>query len=191
MANGVSCAFFAARNIVNGTKEKNVFKEGIGVAQTIRTADAAASAAVKSASLKKVLSSSAKFCRAILYPLIWVSALFNTIRSKDKVKTGVSQSAAIGTMYTFEKLVDKHVIQNFEKNHAPELKANKKTAILWYIARGLIFAATSMTGYTLGSTIGGASVDVIRGKSDNKNEDTFVSMPKVENAEVFDEILLK
>ncbi len=191
MANGVSCAFFAARNIVNGTKEKNVFKEGIGVAQTIRTADAAASVAVKSAPLKKVISGSAKFCRAILYPLIWVSALFNTIKSKDKVKTGVSQSAAIGTMYTFEKLVDKHVIQNIEKNHASEFKANKKTAILWYIARGLIFAATSMTGYTLGSKIGGASVDAIRGKSDNKNKDTFVSMPKIDNADVFDEILLK
>lgn len=191
MANGVSCAFFAARNIVNGTKEKNVFKEGIGVAQTIRTADAAASVAIKSASVKKVLSGSANFCKAILYPLIWVSALFNTIKSKDKVKTGVSQSAAIGTMFAFEKLIEKNVISTFEKNHAAALKTNTKMSILWYILRGIIYASTSMAGYMLGSKAGETSVNLLRGKKEDKSDDTFVNNQNDDKENVFDEIELQ
>ena len=42
MANGISCAFFAGKNLIYGQKEKNVFKEGIGGIQTVRTVDSAA-----------------------------------------------------------------------------------------------------------------------------------------------------
>ena len=40
MPNGISCAYFAARNYIYGTKEQNIFKEGIAGAQTVRTIDA-------------------------------------------------------------------------------------------------------------------------------------------------------
>ncbi len=216
MANGVSCAFFAAKNIVNGTKEKNIFKEGIGIAQTIRTADAAfmaatntanaankavaeaaissvegAAAVAKVSPIANLLSKGAAIAKKLLYPLICLSAAYNTFKSKDKVKTGVSQSSAIGTMYMFEKLTEKNIIKNIEQKYAPTFKNNKKAAVLWYIARGLIFATTSMTGYTLGSKAGEISVDAIRTIFGIKKGDSFNSSTKSDESNVFDEIELQ
>ena len=42
MPNGISCAYFAARNHIYGQKEKNMFKEGIAGAQTARAIDTVA-----------------------------------------------------------------------------------------------------------------------------------------------------
>lgn len=44
MPNGISCLFFAGKNLIYGKKENNLFKEGIGVIQTVRGADFIASA---------------------------------------------------------------------------------------------------------------------------------------------------
>lgn len=216
MANGVSCAFFAARNIVNGTKEKNVFKEGIGVAQTIRTADAACMAAANAANgtskaaaeaailtvknatsaakvspIANLLNKGAIIAKKLLYPLICLSAAYNTYKSKDKIKTGVSQSTAIATMFTFETLTQKHIIDNFEKSLDSVLKSNNKTANLWAVIRGIIFATASIIGYTTGSKIGEASVNLLRGKKSDKSDDNFVNNQNDNKENVFDEIELQ
>ena len=47
MPNGISCAFFAGKNLIYGQKENNIFKEGIAIAQTVRTVDSMAQAGIK------------------------------------------------------------------------------------------------------------------------------------------------
>ena len=137
MPNGVSCLFFAGKNLVYGNKEKNVFKEGIGVIQSVRTADFLASAnlqnsvaAAGTSSTEAAVSSvssgintaacavtknpvlgaiknAAAFLKKLLYPCIIASGIYNTAKSEDKIKTGTGQAAGIGLMYTFEKIAEK------------------------------------------------------------------------------------
>ena len=194
---------FCGKKYCKRHERKNIFKEGIGVAQTIRSADAACMAAANAANgankavaeaaistvqsaatvtklspIANLLNKGAIIAKKLLYPLICLSAAYNTYKSKDKIKTGVSQSAAIATMLTFEKLTEKHIITNFENSINSVLKSNKKTAKLWAVIRGIIFATASIAGYTLGSKIGEKSVNIVRNKFDD-------------NSNVFDEILLK
>ena len=105
MPNGISCAFFAARNHIYGHNEHNVFKEGIAGCQTIRTADAVADAVAHTGTVAKsvakpvsgFLGKAAKYARKIVYPLIIASGIYNTVKSDDKVKTGAMQVGGIGT----------------------------------------------------------------------------------------------
>ena len=104
MPNGISCAYFAALNHENGLKQDNIFREGVALAQTTRTIDAVtASQTVASAPLlneilgpvKPVFSRLAAISRKIIYPLFIMSTALTTMKSKDKVKTGISQSSGL------------------------------------------------------------------------------------------------
>lgn len=169
MPNGVSCAIFAARNHVYGKSEKNIFKRGIAGAQSIRTADAIAQSAASvnhvSKPVSSVLSKCAAVARKLCYPLIICSGVYNTVKSEDKVKTGFSQAAGIGAMYSCEKVTEK-LLRNADnfllKRGAISGSSKKKFA--WYVAKGLTFVTASLLGYTLGSKVTGSVVDKVREK---------------------------
>ena len=173
MPNGVSCAFFAGRNLVYGKTENNIFKEGIGCAQTVRTADTvvhSASVGAKVASpVKSALSKGAAIARKIVYPLIIGSGVYNTLVSEDKVRTGAAQASGIGTMYAFEQLSESALksLDNKIKNTSV-CKNNKFAKIGWYIAKGMCFVAASLTGYNIGSNGAEKMIDSSRAKKAQK-----------------------
>ena len=176
MPNGVSCAFFAGRNLVHGKTENNIFKEGIGCAQTVRTADSvvhSASVGAKVASpVKSALSKGAAIARKIVYPLIIGSGVYNTLVSDDKVRTGAAQAGGIGTMYAFEQISEK-ALNSIQKKlmSKSNISGNKWARAGWYIAKGAAFVAASLGGYTLGSSGGEAIVDKKRKEKEAKNAD--------------------
>lgn len=174
MPNGVSCAFFAGRNFIYGKTENNVFKEGIGCAQTVRTADSvvhSASVGAKVASpVKSALSKGAAIARKIVYPLIIGSGVYNTLVADDKVKTGAAQAGGIGTMYAFEQ-ISEGALKSLDKkiSSTAVCKNNKLARIGWYIAKGMCFVAASLTGYNIGSNGAEKIVDTSRAKKAQKD----------------------
>ena len=171
MPNGVSCAYFAVRNHVYGKAENNVFKKGIAGAQTLRTADAVANSSVAATHvatpIKGFLGKAAALCRKIVYPLIIGSGVYNTFKSDDKIRTGTSQAAGIGTMYAFEQIAEK-CLKSIDKKIPMN---NKYAKYSWYVAKGLTFAAASLLGYNVGSSGGETIVDRIRSKKANKKQE--------------------
>jgi len=163
MANGISCAFFAGRNLIYGQKEGNAFKEGIAVVQTARTADMAAKSGLLATKYAKGLDVLASIGRKIVYPLIMLSGAYNTIKSNEKIKTGAEQATGIATMYAFEKAADKGLKIAEEKlMKNPVVKNNKRLRTGIYIAKGMGFVAASLLGYETGSKIATKAVNKIR-----------------------------
>ena len=179
MPNGVSCLYFAGKNLIYGKKEGNLFKDGIGAIQTVRTADfftksaVNTSGAVTAAQDVKIpfLSKTAGVLKRFLYPLIVLSGIYNTIKSKDKAKTGAQQAGAIATMYTLETIAEK-VLNKIDKKimSSSAAKNNKKLRILCYIAKGAAFTVASITGYNIGNKKMGNIVDNMRAKKAAKEE---------------------
>lgn len=175
MPNGISCAYFAGKNLIYGQKEKNVFKEGIAGIQTTRAIDSAAQAGILKIPHANTLTKITGTIKKCLYPLIILSGAYNTIKSEDKVKTGCQQASGIASMYAFEKVAEKGL--NFiDKNlrSTNTVKNNKKLSASLYILKGISFVCASLAGYDLGSKIAGKSVDKIR----NKNE--IINSPDIE-----------
>ena len=176
MPNGVSCAYFAARNHIYGKNEGNMFKEGIAGIQTVRSVDAVTSSATManhvSAPVKGFFSKAAGFLKKLVYPLIIASGIYNTAKSDDKVKTGVSQAAGIGTMFAFEEITER-ALKGIKKKlmSNPKVSGNKWARAAWYVAQGAAFVAASLGGYTIGSAGGEAIVDKHRSKKSAKNSD--------------------
>lgn len=174
MPNGISCAYFAARNHIYGQKEDNPFKEGIAGVQATRTVDAVVQAPMlakfASTHAGNRVSSIASFGKKIVYPLIIGSGIYNTIKSEDKVKTGSSQAGGISVMYIFEKYSEKLLDKANEIFlQSSKLSNNKIASGLWYIAKGMTFVAASLAGYTIGSKSAESCVDTFRGtKSKSK-----------------------
>ena len=176
MPNGISCAFFAGRNLVYGKTENNVFKEGIGCAQTVRTADTIAQTATVGAKVaapvKSALSKAASIARKIVYPLIIGSGVYNTLVSNDKVKTGASQAGGIGTMYAFEQIAE-NSLKTLDKKvlNTSLCQTNKFAKIAWYVAKGMAFVGASLIGYDIGSSSAEKLVDKSRAKKAQKLAD--------------------
>ena len=176
MPNGVSCAYFAARNHIYGKNEGNMFKEGIAGIQTVRSVDAVTSSAAManhvSQPVKGFFSKAAACLKKFVYPLIITSGIYNTVKSDDKVKTGVSQAAGIGTMYAFEEITER-TLKAIQKKlmSNPKISGNKWARAAWYVAKGSAFIAASIGGYTLGSNGGEAIVDKKRKEKEAKNID--------------------
>ncbi len=173
MPNGVSCAYFAARNYVYGKKEQNVFKEGIAGAQTARTINAVTKTGIikNSFGLPAFFEKAASIAQKIVYPLIIASGVYNTVKSDDKIKTGSEQAAGIATMYAFEKAAEKG-LNKIDKciSNSNVFNKNKFTKIGWYILKGAAFAGASLLGYSTGSKGAGAAVEKIRQTGIKPNE---------------------
>ena len=196
MPNGVSCAYFAAKNLEVGIKEKNVFRGGIAGIQTARTADAAAQTFCKTGAaitkstvfsgVKNVLGKVAVIAKKLLYPLIICSGIYSTVKSDDKVKTGISQATGIGLMYGMEQLAEKTFIKQIESKVSAT--NNKKLKIGWYILRGLAYATCSLAGYDIGNKVAGKTVDKIREHKNKNNQNKSSESIVPENSKSSEEI---
>ncbi len=181
MPNGISCAYFAAKNFIIGKKDDNIFRTGIAGAQTARTLNCVSKSApiINNASKPaKALNKIAAFARKIVYPLIIASGVYTTAKSDDKIKTGTSQAAAITTMYCSEKAAEK-ILKNLSKK-IPKYttnSSNKYAKVIYYILKGCFYASASILGYDLGNKSGKFAVDKIRAlkchnNTENNNEKT-------------------
>ncbi len=188
MPNGVSCGYFAARNFVYGEKEDNIFKKGIGVIQTVRTIDAIAQKVPASTPLlgakKTFLEHTAGALKECVYPLIIASGIRNTLKSDDKVKTGVSQASAISVMWGVEKLAEKK-LESLEKNFTGK---SKLTRAVWYVARGVMFIASSMLGYSAGNKAGELAVTQIRKNNAVPERQNTTIFTPINESEVFEDM---
>ena len=176
MPNGISCAYFAARNHIYGKKEDNPFKKGIAGIQTARTVDAVAKTGVMTgpfgAPVTNLVNGVASVGRKIVYPLIIGSGIYNTFKSDDKVKTGTSQALGISTMYCFEKVAEKGLNSVTKMLSKSEKYTNNKFAkVAWYVAKGLAFVAASLEGYNVGSNLGESLVNKCRNLKSQKNNE--------------------
>lgn len=171
MPNGISCAFFAGRNLVYGKKEGNIFKQGIGAIQTTRTVDSAAQSGLLQIKGAPFLNQVTKVIKKLLYPLIIGSGIYNTIKAEDKTRTGASQAGGIGTMYLFEQVAEKGLV-NAEKSllKNPTIKNNKLLRSGVYVLKGLGFVAASLGGYEVGSKVAEKAVDTFRNSKQTKAE---------------------
>ena len=171
MPNGISCAFFAGRNLVYGKKEENIFKQGIGAIQTTRTVDSAAQSGLLHIKGAPVLNQVTKIVKKLLYPLIIGSGVYNTMKSDDKVRTGASQAGGIVTMYMFEQVAEKGLVKAEKKLlENPIVKKNKFLRSCIYILKGLGFVAASLGGYNVGSKVAETAVDTFKNSKQSKEE---------------------
>lgn len=167
MPNGISCAYFAARNHIYGKQEDNPFKEGIAGIQTARTIDAfTKSGAIKgpfAAPVSNFFNGVASVGKKIVYPLIIGSGVYNTIKSDDKVKTGASNALGISSMYCFEVVAEK-ALNNITNvlSKSQKFTNNKFAKAAWYIAKGITFVLASLGGYNVGSKAAETFVDEYR-----------------------------
>lgn len=170
MPNGISCAFFAGRNLIYGTKEKNVFKEGIAGAQTTRTIDSAVQAGVVNVPGAGGISKAAAIARKIVYPLVVLSGIYNTVKADDKIKTGANQASGITTMILSEQIAEKGLKSLEQKvKNTNFVKQHKAAGIGFYIAKGVCYVAASMTGFNIGSKTSDKIVDKIRDTKADKD----------------------
>lgn len=112
-----------------------------------------------------------KFAVNNVNPLICASGAIKTARSDDKVKTGITETAALSTMFAGESLVKKNydsIASSKTVTHALEkasetkllkpvfeyLEKHKLNGKAANIAKGLTFVAGSMTSYTCGQKLG-------------------------------------
>ena len=167
MPNGISCAYFAARNHIYGKKEDNPFKKGIAGVQASRTVDAVTKTGLikgpVGAPITNFFNGVASIGRKIVYPLIIGSGIYNTIKSDDKLKTGSSQALGISTMYAFEQVTEKLLNRiSSSLNNNSKFTNNKYLKGLWYFTKGMTFVAASLGGYNVGSKAGETFVDEYR-----------------------------
>ena len=175
MPNGISCAYFAARNHIYGKKENNPFKKGIAGVQTARTVDAVAQTGVMkgaaAAPINNCFKTAASIGRKIVYPLIIGSGIYNTVKSDDKVRTGSSQALGISTMYAFEQVAEKCLNKiSLALNKNSKFANNKYLKGLWYFAKGMTFVAASIGGYNVGSKAAETCVDEYRKSKSSSSE---------------------
>lgn len=186
MPNGISCAYFAARNHIYGQKEDNPFKEGIAGIQAARTIDAVAKTGFVtdkvSSNVVHLVNGTAGFGKKIVYPLIIGSGVYNTVKAEDKVKTGSSQVGGISVMYLFEKYSEK-LLDKANKLflQSSKLSNNKLAGALWYIAQGMTFVGASLAGYSVGSKSAEKCVDTFRGTKSNSKVPKAVNAEKIKN----------
>lgn len=176
MPNGISCAYFAARNHIYGKKEDNPFKKGIAGIQTARTVDSVVKtgsvAGPFGAPVTNFVSGVASVGRKIVYPLIIGSGIYNTVKSDDKVMTGTSQALGISTMYCFEKVAEKGLNSiNNMLSKSEKFTNNKFAKGAWYVAKGLAFVMASLSGYDTGSKIGESLVNKCRNSNNSINNE--------------------
>lgn len=188
MYSAVASSFFALRN-VNKTEKGEVGRSTValgqtaGVVQEIAKYDGAVANTARSA--LSVFSDMAKQNKAFRYagkatqfavnnvnPLICVSGAIKTAMSDDKLKTGVTEAAALAFMFSGEGLTKLHYDRLVNSQTCKNLlNAASKTNILkpifeyisknnlggkvGAIAKGLAFVAASLTSYSIGENIGG------------------------------------
>lgn len=187
MFSAVASGIFAYRN-ANKTKDGDIGRGAVTVGQTagliqeVAKYDGAVAKTARSA--VSVFSDLAKKHKAFEYagkatkfavnnvnPLICVSGGIKTMMSDDKVKTGITEVAALSAMFAgeglikanYDKIVTSQTVRNGIKTLSNSkmlkpvfeyLKKHKLEGKAGAILKGLIFVAGSITSYEIGRRIG-------------------------------------
>ena len=123
--------------------------------------------------------------------MICVSGGIKTAMSDDKVKTGITEAAALSAMFAGEGLIkakyDKMVASQTVRNGIKalskskvmkpvfeHLKKHKLEGKAGAILKGLIFVAGSMTSYTIGQKIGEPIADRVKANLGVKDAKTVL-----------------
>ena len=195
MYSAVASGIFAVRN-ADKTSKGEVGRSAValgqtaGVIQEIAKYDGIAAKTARSA--VSVFSDLAKQNKAFEYagkftqfavnnvnPLICVSGGIKTAMSDDKVKTGITELAALSTMFAGEEFIknkyDKFVATQKCQNMIAEVSKNKFFKPIFdylekhklkgkagTIIKGLVFIAASMTSYTIGHEMGDKLADRVK-----------------------------
>lgn len=195
MFSAVASGIFAARNVdktANGDVGRGAVALGqtAGLVQEVAKYDNIAAKGARSA--VSVFSNLAKEHKAFEYagkvtkfavnnvnPLICVAGAIKTLKSDDKVGTGISEAAALGTMFAgetlfkhnYEKIVNSNTYKNViskassSKMFKPMfdfLEKHKWTGKAGNIIKGLIFVAVSMSAYSCGKAVGDDIADKVK-----------------------------
>jgi hypothetical protein len=132
------------------------------VGKTTRTATEALSAASKGSIFLDSCGKVAEFSSKHINPLIVASAAVDIINSEDKTSAAVTSATALGTMFTVEKFMKKHLkdipkMKCFERITKAVENATKNTKYGKYIGpvlEGVAFVFGSCTAYNVGEKIG-------------------------------------
>lgn len=183
MFSAVASGIFAARNVdktANGDIGRSTVALGqtAGLVQEVAKYDNVFAKGARSA--LSVFSDLAKENKAFEYagkvtkfainnvnPLICASGVVKTAMSDDKIGTGISEAAALSTMFLAESVV-KHNYDNVVNSNACKklmskvsktdaykfLEKHKWTGKAGMIVKGLAFVAASMTAYSVGKSVG-------------------------------------
>lgn len=187
MFSAVASGIFAVRN-VDKTKNGDVGRSAVALGQTaglvqeVAKYDNIVSKGARSA--LSVFSEMAKENKAFEYagkvtkfavnnvnPLICASGVIKTAMADDKVKTGITEAAALSTMFMAEAAV-KHNYENIIKSKSCQdavakfskskvgkpiidyLEKHKLKGKAGIIIKGLAFVTASMTAYSAGQALG-------------------------------------
>lgn len=197
MFSAVASGIFAARNI-DKTRNGDVGRSAVALGQTAGVVQEVAKydniVAKGARSAVSVFSNLAKEHKAFEYagkvtkfaidnvnPLICASGVIKTAMADDKVKTGITEVAALGTMFAGEALIKDYyskaakskTLQNTIKKASetellkPVFKYTEKHKLngkIGSIIKGLTFIAGSMTAYSIGHSIGNNVADKVETK---------------------------
>ena len=195
MFSAVASGIFAVRNAKkteNGEIGRSAVTLGqtAGVVQEIAKYDGAIASTARSAC--SVFSDLAKENKAFEYagkftkfavenvnPLICVSGGIKTMMSDDKVKTGITEAAALSMMFAGEGLTKKYYDSAIKSQTCKDilnkaskipglkqtfkyLEKNKLTGKIAAIIKGLTFISASITSYNIGEKIGKRLADEVK-----------------------------
>ena len=190
-------SFFALRNVdKTKNKEGEIGRSAVAVGQTagvlqeIAKLDGAVAKTARSA--LSVFSDLAKGNQAFKYagkatqfavnnvnPLICVSGVIKTALADDKVQTGVTEAAALSSMFIWEGMTKQHYDEIVNSTKCKNLvKSASETRVLkpvfeflekhklkgkaGALVKGVTFVCASLTGYTIGETYGGGLAPKIK-----------------------------
>ena len=195
MYSAVASTIFAARN-ADKTQKGDIGRGAVtlgqtaGVVQEVAKYDGLAAKGARSA--LSVFSELAKENKAFEYagkatqfavnnvnPLICASGVIKTAMSDDKVGTGITEAAALSTMFagealtkryydeminsdTCKKMLEKASENKFLKPIFEWLEKNNYNGKAGLIIKGLTFVAASMTAYSIGHKLGTNMSDDIK-----------------------------
>lgn len=202
MFSPVASGIFAYRN-ADKTKNGDIGRSAVTLGQTAGLVQEVAKydgiAANTARSALSVFSDLAKQNKAFEYagkvtqfavnnvnPLICASGVVKTAMSEDKVKTGITEAAALATMFTGEGLIklyyDKAANSNEVKNLGKKLSDKKfiKPVVEYLekhklggkvgaVVKGLVFVGGSMTSYSIGQKFGDDFAERVEAGLDLKN----------------------
>jgi hypothetical protein len=192
----VASGIFAVRN-VDKTKNGDVGRSAVALGQTAGLVQEVAKYdnlfAKGARSALSVFSDLAKENKAFEYagkatkfavnnvnPLICASGVLKTAMSDDKVRTGITETAALSTMFLAESMVKKNynsaINSKTAKNIAEKasnnkiikptlefLEKHKLKGKIGTVLKGLIFVGASMSAYSVGQKAGEHVADKVEG----------------------------
>lgn len=191
MFSAVASGIFAARN-VDKTKNGDIGRSTVALGQTAGLVQEVAKydniVAKGARSALSVFSDLAKENKAFEYagkatkfainnvnPLICASGVVKTAMSDDKVGTGISEAAALSTMFlgeaavkhNYDKLANsatcKNLIEKVSKTKAFKfLEKHNLAGKAGMVIKGLTFVAASMTAYSAGKAVGDDIADKVK-----------------------------